>query len=346
MKVIPSILVCVLLTACGDKDSDRDEASSASFTSQESASTSSSSNLDEAMDILSDSDQENSSGATLTLTSAAKDLTRSCVVNGSNAEVSIHASFESTLDRDNRFGSTSQSFTKSADLKRIWSKEGSQIGCSTNLKHAVVDFSADLSGLKTDVAFERKSERKASITSKKGSVTSRSANAEVQGTRSISWISQTVAAGSVLRSKIVSSSATRTQTDVAKDGTTTVREYTIGTASDKPLAIDVTYSSVTAAAPSSRLIKSGTILATTTGKGRVESTFSNLLVSFSDSSCQPESGKIRSSVYAEGSEEASVIIEIEAANGSYVATDVTDSVNPVILEDFEYQLCDLRSFNN
>lgn len=347
MKYISLAIACFILNACGNKDSDRDEGTPASYTSQETAANSSSSNLEEAMDILSDSDQENSNATALALTEPTRELTRTCVVEGATAKVNINASFEANLTKETRLGSVVQTFTKTADMTRIWSKEGSSVACNANGLYAEVTFAPVMTGTKTEITFNRKGERSVSTTLKNGTKVSRGVTTEVEGSRNVIWVSQTQGSGtSIVRSKIVSSTATRGKTETDRSGAKSDEESTVETLSAAPLAIDVTYPSAISTTASSRLIKSGTIKAATVGQGRIESDFQNLLVSFSDTGCQPESGKVVSRIYAEGVETPARIIQIEASAGVYVATDITDAANPAVIEDFDYQFCDVRNFNN
>ena len=343
MKFISLALACTLFSACG-KDDDSTN-SPAALTTQESASTNSASNLDESMNILSDSDQE-TSGTALTL-NADVNKTRACAVDGDAAKVSVTWNFSNEAGSNGKFANISQKIDMSAELTRVWKKSGSSIACNSGNTHVALDLSSDLTGLTTDVTYKRSHERAASRTAKNGTITTRSVKAVTAGTRSIVWSSSVVNVDTtVTRSKSVASTGTSTRTVIGKDGISTQTSFSVATASDAPLAVEVTYPSALASEPSSRMIKSGKLIATAAGSGRVESTFENLNVSFSASACAPESGNVINRVFAEGATEASVVIKIEAAGGTYTATDITDASNPKEIEDFEYQLCDVKSFNN
>ncbi len=346
MKYISFALACTLFTACGTQDEGNSQ-QTAALTSQAGASTTASSNLDEVMNILSDSDQEGSPLALgLALEQPTKAITRSCVVEGTSAKVDIKSSFSKDAEVKGKFFSSTHTIDMNAEITRIWKKEGASIGCNAALTHADFDPNSDLTGLTTDITFKRTAERSSVRTAKSGVVSTHSVQAITEGSRSITWASFSKNTdNTVVRNKTVSSNATSKRTVVEKDGTSSEANLTLATASAEPLAIEVTFPSETSRDASARTIKTGKLIATISGSGHVESTFDNLKVSFADSSCQPESGSVVNKVFAEGAASPSVIIKIEAASGSYTVTDITDAANPKEIEDFEYQLCDVRDFN-
>lgn len=344
MKLIALSLLLALTTACGLKDENDDsQESSGSFTEEENLETVSLS-LDESMDLLADSGDDNGESG-LSLLEAT--VTKTCTPVDQTAKVEFKNVFDSTIENSSRFGSFKQTMQREASVTRLWSQAGVTIGCHSNGKNAQIDFTQGMEGLKTDIDFSRTSERSSTRTKKNGTVVEKSMTMKSVGERTVAWESVTPGAdGSVVRVKSVTTQSTIERSTKSGEDVLRSMKASVSTAEGAPLKIAVEFASALSGDPVSRTIQSGKILAAVEGKGRIESEFSNLKVKFSSEGCEPASGSVISSVFAEGETTASIVMKIEAEDGSYVATNITDSANPVVVEDFEYQLCDIRDFGN
>lgn len=259
---------------------------------------------------------------------------RVCTVDGATAVVDIQRNASRHLSFDLPMRSGTTDFSSYEEKKRVWSREGGEIGCHAGGKFAAVPF-ADMQGVALSVTFKHERSRASSFENKKsGKSWSRSFKHAAEGSRQVKWTSVTNEGGKLLLQKEISSTATRKLEVTNKDGEQRSLEGTIATGENAPLVILVERAADTLAA-TSRTIKSGTLIGTGKDGGRVETTFDNVVYDRTKG-CVASSGKISGAVYAKDATEPSKTFEITFDGETKTITYSTG-------ESFEYapEGCDL-----
>lgn len=345
------LLVFGLASSCSVSD-ERVESSTSPLSANDSISSESvSSNLTDALEALSDSNISSTS-TSLTLQDSATTRptttkTKSCSVAGDNAIVSINSSIEGNIEFSNSRRDVSRSITGSGTVNRTWSKTDATVLCSENEKHAAINWSADdIAGLTLSVSIDRSRETESTITRlSDNESSSRVKKTSVSGTRTVSWSSHTDNNdGTFTRVKSVSSSVTRSKTITSSVDASISLSMTVATEENAPLQITVVRNS-TSRALISKKISSGTLRTSENESSHVLTDFQDYTLAFTDSSCVPSSGKLTASFYESGTEGAVKILELSVSDGSYTLNDITDPENPSEINDFDYDLCDINSFN-
>ena len=344
-------LFSALLLGCGGTDDARVEGGSSTQLAADSdlSQATVSASLTESLDSLSDTNLVVSSGTSLALSGAALENTatvdKTCAVAGDTAVVTINRDRTNTWELTTKRMTISSSLVASQDIVRTWSKEGTAIACSG--KSAAIDFEGDLTGYKLDVTVDRTAERSFERTLIKTQEAVKSSSKNVsKGTRSVEWLSQTANAdGTFTRSKSIAFSVAHSIAIVNAKKEAKAIDLKVETKADAPLKVAVTWDKLSEGrALQSKLIKSGTIVASKDGAGSMEATFSNILLTFTADACALTSGSMTAKVYAEGKTEVSKAYALTAVDGDVTVEDVTDAANPVAVDDFEYSPCDLKDF--
>lgn len=337
-----SLLSLVLVTACG-KSSDKDSAATSISSDTELSEASMSANFQDAMNAMSDSNAE--SGATSLALAPVLEVTRSCVAGDGKATVDVSSEFslDTTIGGPNL--SVAFKAENTIEIERVWSKDGASIACAANGKFAAIDPASDLSGLEAHISFKRSLSTSRTITNaRKGTSKAQAAEISSEGTRTIHWDSQSE--GSVFtRALTIASDSSHTVNVTKQSGIAVSLVFTMATDASAPLVIETEKESLLSTGIAARTIKSGKIVASTAGRGRVESVYEGLKVAFADDGCDVESGKVTLSVFAEGSATAALIYQVNVEAGVAVVTNVTDASNPVEVEDFALPVCDARNFD-
>ena len=341
------LLVALISVHCSETEEPRGFTSGASnneaYTSNSIAAESTMISVSDAMDSLTDTNTFSSSGGNLFLT-AAKDLTfekqKNCETADNNAVVNINVTIsgESLITRkSNEFQKNIEGNRKTV---RTWSWENQEVPCSADSKHASIDWSAtDLEGLRTSIT----TTKTRNTTVNKNGDYFRKVTRKVEATRSVTWLSHVNNGdGTFTRTKSITNQVTRTR-DVSKKGKDFSLKYAIATKEDAPLAISVTRNTADRKLVSKK-VTAGSLIFGNSNSDYVLSEFSNLTINFSADSCIVNSGKVTSSFFKEGETEPVKKIELTASNGIYEVLDITDIENPVIIEDLDYESCNIKSF--
>ncbi len=289
---------------------------------------------------------------------------KTCEVKDTSAIETVDASIDHSFNHDGKHLSINAVHEGSTKIVRTWSKEGSSIACK-NAKRADINLDGDVTGLKLSVSFERSLARALEISkgetgssSTEGStgasngskkdLIKKSMSLSAKGTRDIAWVAyEAKADGTSVHSKTIVSSSERTHKRLDKNGVEQVLSYSVQVGKDEPLKVAVTYEgSVKAHNVISKVIESGSIESSRSGDGKIVSTFEQLTLNFDDHECVPASGKMISKIFAEGASEPSKILELSAADGDYTLTDVTDAANPKVLEDTDFEMCDIGDYKD
>ena len=280
------------------------------------------SNVQDSLESLS---EENSS-ASLMLDgnpefALASGVSRSCVIESQNAKVTISSDISKDVTINGRLRTIKRSLSGKGEQVRVWSRSGGSVDCAANGKHAAIDWK-NVEGLSLKVSFSRSRASSDSVTNiKKGTTVSKSSAFDASGTRAIAW-SQGSADGSstAVRNKVVTSSVVRTFSATKSTGDKVDLKLTTEILAANPFKVTVTRA-LSDLALQSKLINSGTMIATSKDGARVESSFLSLLVNYKDGSCTPESGSIVSKFFAKDATVASKTLQTTFDNGVGTVTD-------------------------
>ena len=300
---------------------------------------------------------QNSSGASLSLAgdeaadSGDKSVySRACVVEGDTAKVSISTTMDRSMTKDRPNMSMSRTVSGSSTQTRIWSMTKSGVAvpvlCGPNNKAALIDWSGDLAGMKLDVSFERSRSHSISMTNKKKGkekTWEHSRSFSASGNRKIEWSAVDAAVTTaIVREKTISSNVNRTVNVTKKDGSKEELAFAVKTSDDAPLKVRVERDKTTKALQK-KTIKSGTIVATRNTDGRIESSFSDVVLSFDGKECVGDSGSVVTKFYAEGSAEPVKQLKLTIDGGVYTLTDLVTGEEKGELTEIG---CDAEDFAN
>lgn len=343
--------LALTINACSNDDDERKATSSSvSLSDEATTEVALASTVEESLDSLSDSNfSVSDTAASLLLADTnAMTVTRTCTESEGRALVNISKERERSATKESKRFSFSDSTTSSVDISRSWSKDGQDLKCAANGKHAAIDFESDLSGYKLDISIDRSHTRSSERTSKvSGEKSTLSFESSAKGTRQVSWLSQsTDSSGQLSRKKSMSFLSERQTKATLKNGKSQDLSLSIATLEDNPLVVEVTWAALSESRTLvSKFIESGKIRASQAGAGSIETSFSQVLLKFSTDSCSFYSGTIEAKVFAEGASTASKTYTITANDGELTLADTTDPAAPREIEDFDYSPCDLKDFN-
>jgi hypothetical protein len=339
-------LITVLFWGCGADDSENPLSVSGSSSYLDDSSLQAESvslALTDAIEALGDSSISNNSNSL----SLQQNSSRSCSVDDQGqAIVSIERSMQREWTRDTARATRSVSMTGTASMERTWSHTDYELSCNQAGTHAAIRWDDSIAGLSLALSFERsQSFTSSTVLKRTEDTTERSLEHSASGTRSISWLTHTDNDDNTYtRTKKIQSNVNRSHQAVDSDGQTQTLSFSVTTAEDAPLLVEITRDATSHAAIQ-RKITSGSLIAVKTNQGKIVSTFENFTISFDSESCSPVSGTLTAQFYPEGSDEANRILKLTAEEGVYTLTDVTDDANPVTIEDFEYTSCSVSDFN-
>lgn len=280
------------------------------------------SNVQESLESLS---EENSS-ASLNLDAnpeleLASGVSRSCVVESQSAKVTISSDISKDVTISGRLRTIKRSLSGKGEQVRVWSRSGGSVDCAASGKYAGIDWK-NVDGLSLKVSFSRSRAASDSITNiKKGTTVSRSSAYDASGTRAIAWSQGSAdTSSSVVRNKVVTSSVVRSFSATKTSGEKIDLKLTTEILAANPFKVTVTRASSDLSLQS-KLINSGTMIATSKDGARVESSFVALLINYKDGSCTPESGSIVSKFFAKDATVASKTLQTSFENGVGTVTD-------------------------
>lgn len=327
-------LAATALTACGaeEKNSSKDDETTAEsgtsdmLADESVASEGVSSSVDEAIANASEASANNGESAAMALALADEAplsgkakavLFRECKVDGDKAVVEVRRSVDRSASFNKGGRSGSLSFKDLFESKRTWSKEGANVACSANGKHAAIEREA-LEGYAVSAAFKVERSRSASFTDRKGRTSSRDASIKAEGTRNLAWKSVAVEGDVIKLTTEVKSSAKRDVQMKNKDGKEVAFSKDIKTDDAAPLVI-LTERSKSDGRVLSRTIQSGKKIATGKDGGRVETTFKDVKYVRADG-CYPLSGSIEGAIYAKDAKEAGATFVVAFTGTTKVVT--------------------------
>jgi hypothetical protein len=341
------------LSACGAGDASRKDAGGdSSKTIDSSSSMTGDSALSEqviaesvADGIASLADQGTTS-TSLNLAGAEREssVTKSCAVDGSNAVVTVSSEINHEIERDGKNVSFTRVMTGSGTQTRTWSrtKDGAAVSveCGPGGKSAKIDWKEeDLAGLKLDMEFSRtRSVESTMVNNRRGTTRTTTSSFSVSGKRSSLWgeVVDGAEQGFIVREKTVTSSVTRKLSAKNSQNLDRNLEFTVATAENAPLQVRVSRS-ISTSSVDSKLIRSGTIVASRVGDGRIETSFDNLLVKYSAGECAAASGSVTTKIFKEGSAEADRELKLTVTDGEVTLVDVSTGAE---VEEFQFDACD------
>lgn len=277
--------------------------------------------------------EQGGAGSSLLLNGSEKDGTdssvynRACEQQGDNAVVTISTEMNRAVNVSKTNMTMSRTISGSSKQTRTWSrsKDGATVAvaCGSGKKAAAIDWKSDIAGLKLDLSFERSRSHVVKMENKKnGKSFEHSRSFSASGTRSVVWgaVDSTSSSSDIVRSKNVTSSVNRKFKAKNKQGEEKEVELTIKTKDLAPLSVVVERDSSTMALKK-KTIKSGTLVATKNSDGRMESSFSNVVLTFDGKECLGESGSIETKIFAQDSEEPVKTLVLSIDQGVYTLKD-------------------------
>lgn len=348
-KKLVLLNVAILMLGCGRKDDERTSAGiigADSFVEDATlAQGAVEANVSDSMASLADAN-EDSSDAALWLADTHKDKIRDrkCEkVDDHHVNVTVGIDVDRSIDLSNARRELTRTVKGSADLIRSWSADNIPLDC-TEQNHVKLDWKGDITGLSLDVQVNRTHEMSQSLTIKRTNKTiTNERSFSAKGNRHISWLSSTedATADTLTREKTISSSMTRTMHMQNVKGDVKDIEFNVATDEKAPLAITVVRKKSDGSLIS-KTIKSGIVIATRVGDGKVSSTFKNIVMKFDASTCALDSGTITTHFYKDGSDTAAKRYQLEGSDGVFVLTDLDSGAE---IEDFEIPGCSLSDYS-
>lgn len=272
-----------------------------------------------------------------------QEKSRTCTaIDDHQVQVDINRTLDRSRTQDNERISLEHTISGHAQLKRSWESPNFDIAC-TNGKSVNVDWSSDISGLKVHVDIDRALSVTGTLTHKRtGRTLTVNHSMSSVGTRDVEWLTsvEDEAAGTITRTKHVSSSMNRKEEKQNSKGDKQTLDLTVETKSDAPLAI-TSVRDATTLALKSKTIHSGVLVAKRAGDGSMESSFTDLQLDFTGDTCALSSGKVVTAFYKEGSDTAEKTLELVIVDGVATLTNVDTGDE---IADFELPGCDTADF--
>jgi hypothetical protein len=267
--------------------------------------------------------------------------TRSCVVSGSKAVVTISGESEKNKEVSRKNTSMANSAINEYELVRTWEWEGKDVGCSENQKFAAVDFgAADLKGLKLSESVTKLRAREGSITNKNGKGRSFSFSSSVKGTREIVWVDAVanieISPQPLIRKKQITSSFERSFSSKNSKGEVVSAVSSSKISAENPIVVSVVRAAGTKQLQS-RLIESGTIADSLKDGSRLETSFDKVLLVASETENCPiyKSGSVTSKVFEKDATTPKVISVITFTEG-----EATIKLGDAEAKDYNIPECD------
>ncbi len=302
-------------------------------------------NVSDAMTSLAEANEDREA-ASLALAEVNKDKVRErkCEkLDDHNVKVTVGFDIDRTMSISNARREIARTVKGSSDLIRSWKAENISLDCTAG-NHVKLDWNSDISGLKLDVDVNRSHSVSDSVTIKAtGKTLSRERSFTSQGTRHIAWISsaEDAAADSITREKTIASSMKRTMHIENAKGDIKDMEMTLSTQENAPLNV-VVVRKKSDGSLITKTIKSGVTIGARAGDGKVESTFSNLVMMFDSGKCSLQSGQVTTAFYKEGNETAVKRLQLEGSDGSFTLKDLDSGEE---IEDFELPGCSIADYS-
>jgi hypothetical protein len=272
-------------------------------------------NVDEALSSLADVNPSSATGLNLVAEGESKHkLTHKCSEVDSTAVVDVSIDFVREWGFANRLRHLTHAISDIGSIKRIWSNPDQSVKCDEGGQTVAIS-PEELEGSKLAIELSREKSKETSFKNlRSGAQFSRSMKLSVSGKRSAEWDAVEVSESAIVESKLLTSDVKRNLQVTNKSGEKRQIERQVRTVDDKPLAIVVTREPATLKA-SSRLIKTGSIEAIRSDKGRVVTHFDNVLLTKA-SGCVAESGRITGEIYALEAAEPVLSFVVEFDDGS------------------------------
>ena len=345
-KLVPALVIGLTFSSCGLRDKRQNAENTENNIPSSNATTGQINEnsevanlaLGDAIDAIADSQSSSSeTGLALAEAGASRDLhfSKTCTETESGAHVVIDRSFEANQKLDTRRFTMERSVSATVKKNRYWSKTGDELVTCFNERRADIPLTGDMTGynLKVDV---EKSKSVSSIGTNKinENTVSRSHSHSMTGNREINWDEQsTDDEGNTTRIITVSSDVTRNQ-KIESNRRNLEIEANIKTVDDNPLKLAKTFNSGELI---SAIIQSGGLSVTRTNKDTMAISFEELAFSF-DESCVAESGSA-SIEFTDADGNTTRSFKVEVSEGELILTNLlTDEV----VEDFDFDLCDIR----
>ena len=199
--------------------------------------------------------------------------------------------------------------TKSANITRSWKKEGTTIDCNED-KTRIALSPDQFEGAVLTVSFNREFAQSHKMT--RGETTksfNRSKSSE--GTRTVTWLSSSLDGEIFTGKKSIVMDVKSTVTRLNKDGEDSENQFSLVTAEDAPLVVEVTREKGTKSWLK-RTIVSGKTIGTNQDGGRIEITYDNAHFT-KEAECDPVSGKVTGAIFEKDGTEALKSFEVDLA---------------------------------
>jgi hypothetical protein len=244
---------------------------------------------------------------------------RECKVDGDKAVVEIKQSFEKEREAKGKFRSGSLSYKSLSDRTRTWSKDGTQVACADDGKHAAIDL-AKIEGMRLDVSVTIERSRTWHVENlKSGKTFDANMTRSMTGTRHVAWTSAKTEGDVLTLAKTISLSGERKMDATNKGGQQISMERSVKTKDDAPLMVEV-QRNATSKAVIQRTLKSGTIVASGKDGGRIETSFADVVYKKADG-CVASSGKISGALFDAGADVARVTFTVDLDSQTIVYSD-------------------------
>jgi hypothetical protein len=252
-------------------------------------------------DALAAASDQGASGARFELLTGDSDndstnVTKTCAASadGKSAVVTVSATVNRTRAKTSGGGRVTVSATRtgSSTATRTWSRtDGTTVSCNGAATGANVNFQSP-SGLKLDISFERSRNDSQTYTGPKLTRSS-SKSFSASGKREVTWSSNDTTSDTtttyVRNKSVIIKDTTYNLSMTNKDGGNTSSSVTMATADGAPLVVKVVRNKSSHAVESKTFV-SGQLVAKKDSDATITTTYNNLKVKFSDSSCSIESG--------------------------------------------------------
>ncbi|MEK6706474.1 MAG: hypothetical protein AABZ06_11875 [Bdellovibrionota bacterium] len=319
----------IATSACGNKSEeaiDTETTSQAAFSSVEDAT--------EAITDDASSTMTAQALAQIEPASTSVTITRACSKSGDVVTVArtFSGSGSVSITRP-RMSMTIDMSGTGTDTRQWTPPSGQTISCSSSTGTVRFNWLDDaiINGMQLGITIDRSrsSTKTLTVAGKTKTVTD---NATIQGTRAVTWATNTASSSSILsRTKTISWSVTRSKTFTKNSGDQSTFQATVATKSDAPIVVTVERLKSDGSLQK-KTISSGTIISTMADGMRVEASFSNLIFDYTgENICLPASGQIDGSIYAKDATTASKTFVIQF--GSTISASVTSSSGVTISYD-------------
>ncbi len=338
-----------LLLSCGTKDTT--EGTDTDLIDDEVAAEAASVNIEEILDLLSDTNVTSSANSSWQLQSNRNQIEysikRTCSKGELATTVTVEKNVTGTISYARAKATMLRTVAGKGTIARKWSKDKQALDCLDTNQAVAFDWSkTGITGLMVTINFERNRTDSITRTLKRNDQElTKHITWSAAGSRDMTWLSHIDNEDGTFSRTIEMSSQVTRERLIANDllENQISMSLNIASSAEFPLQIttvrnDETFSLV------SKTIASGQIESTAASGQKIVTTFDQLQVSFSAASCQMVSGSLQLTFFEVDDTQAAKVLKLEVEDGEFTMTDITDSGSPQTIEDFDYDPCQLANF--